>query len=151
MNLNDWADVGAIITAVAVIFAVLQVISARTQRHREFENMYVQRYWRILDHMTDRMYLNQEISEPTPDEARLAVAYLRLSEDELDLRKQGYITDGTWAIWSEGILAQLEAPIYANALLKYNNLLPSLARFAQSRGKDPLTWRTFYRWWSGLY
>lgn len=150
MSLSDWADFGAILTAVAVVFAVLQVVTARTQRHREFENMYVQRYWEILDRMTDRMYLNHEISRPTPDELRLAVAYLRLSEDELDLRKQGFITDRTWAIWSEGILAQIRAPIYADALLLHSHLLPSLTKFA-GNGDDPLTWRAISRWWSGLY
>ncbi|MDP9998292.1 hypothetical protein J2W15_001789 [Pseudarthrobacter sulfonivorans] len=112
--------------------------------------MYVQRYWQILDRMTDKMYLNHEISEPTQDEIRLAVAYLRLSEDELDLRKQGFITDRTWAIWSEGILAQIECPIYADALLRHRDLLPSLTKFA-ANGNDPLTWRVIYRWWSGLY
>lgn len=98
MNLNDWADIGTIFTAVAVVFAVFQVVTARTQRHREFKNLYVQRYRQIFDRMPDRMSLNHEISEPTPDERRLAVAYLRLSEDEGDLRRQGFITNRAWAI-----------------------------------------------------
>jgi hypothetical protein len=74
MSLSDWADIGAIVTAVAVVFAVFQVVTARTQRHREFENMYVQRYWQILDRMTDRMYLNNEVALPTSEERRLAIA-----------------------------------------------------------------------------
>lgn len=150
MNLNDWADIGTIFTAVAVVFAVFQVVTARTQRHREFENLYVQRYWQILDRMPDWMYLNQENSEPTPDERRLAVVYLRLSEDEVDLRRQGFITDRTWAIWSEGILAQLDTTIYADALTEHTEVLPSLTDFVQS-GSDPLSWRPVSRWWAGLY
>lgn len=68
------------------------------------------------------MYLNNEVELPTSEERHLAIAYLRLSEDELDLRKQGFITDRTWAIWSEGIRAQLRAPIYGDALLEHGNL-----------------------------
>lgn len=150
MNLSDWADIGTIFAAAAVVFAVFQVVGARTQRHREFENLYVQRYWQILDRLPDRLYLNHEIRVPRRDERRLAVAYLRLCEDEVDLRKQGFITDRTWAIWSEGILAQLRANIYADSLAEHADLLPSLTQFAHS-GQDPLSWNKFPRWWSGLH
>ena len=150
MNFSDFADLSSIVTATAAIFAVFQLVAVRTQRHRDFENLYVQRYWQLLDRMPDRLYLNHEISAPNPDELRLAVAYLRLCEDEVDLRKQGFITDRTWTIWSEGILAQLQGTIYENALAEHSHLLPSLTKFAHTR-KDPLSWNAFARWWSGLY
>lgn len=48
-------------TAVAVVSAVLQLVGSRTQRHREFENLYVQRYWQLLDGMSARMYMGGEM------------------------------------------------------------------------------------------
>ena len=150
MNFSDVADLGSVLTAAAAIFAVFQLVGARTQRHRDFENLYVQRYWQLLDRMPDRLYLNHEIPAPDPDERRIVVAYLRLCEDEVDLRKQGFITDRTWAIWSEGILAQLQGAVYTKALVEHCHLLPSLTQFAHMR-KDPLSWNAFARWWSGLY
>lgn len=150
MNLGDWANVGSVVTAGAVVFAVFQLVAARTQRHRDFENLYVQRYWQILDRMPDRLYFGHEILSPNTDELRLAVAYLRLCEDEIDLRKEGFITDRTWAIWADGISAQLEGTVYVNAMTQHAGLLPSLTQFVQTR-KDPLTWNFAARWWHGLH
>lgn len=150
MNAFSLADLGWFLTAAAAIFAGFQLLAARTQRHRDFENLYVQRYWQILDRMPDRLYLNHEIPAPDSDERRLAVAYLRLCEDEVDLRKQGYITDRTWAIWSDGILAQLQGTVYVNVLAEHPDLLPSLTQFVQT-GKDPLPWNLFARWRAGLH
>lgn len=34
-------------------------------------------------------------------------SYLRLCEDELELRKEGWISGETWQIWQTGMVAQL--------------------------------------------
>lgn len=111
MNFGDFADRSSIVTATAAIYAVFQLVAVRTQRHRDFENLYVQRYWELLDRMPDSLYLNHEISAPSPDERRLAVAYLRLceDEDEDDLRKQGFRTDRTWTIGPRGFSLSCKA------------------------------------------
>lgn len=38
---------------------------------------------------------------------RLIRSYLRLCEDELELRREGWISGETWAIWQTGITAQM--------------------------------------------
>jgi hypothetical protein len=150
MNLNDWADIAQLVTAVAVVFAVLQLVGSRTQRHREFENLYVQRYWQLLDRMSARMYMGGEMADPTEAEKRLVVEYLRLCEDEIDLRGQGFVTNKTWAIWAEGIKAQLKSSIFEDALATHANSLPALRKFAQS-GRDPLRRSPMGKWWAGLH
>lgn len=44
----EWVEIGAqfatIVTALAVFLALLQLIHGRAAKHRDFENLYVQRY-----------------------------------------------------------------------------------------------------------
>jgi hypothetical protein len=37
-----------------------------------------------------------------------------LCEDELELRKDGYIADSTYELWADGMRSQLEQPIFKN-------------------------------------
>lgn len=147
----EWvALVVQIVTAVAIVFAVLQFVGGRTQRHREFENLYVKRYWELLDTMSFKLYVNQPMRRLSAGDKRVVHAYLRLCEDELDLRTQGFITDRTWAIWSEGMRAQLRSGPYYSELQKLGpGDLPALRYFLIS-GRDPLAWWKPKRWWSGL-
>lgn len=138
------------LTFLAISFAVLQLVGDRTQRHREFENLYVQRYWTILDDMSDAFYLHaSQAAQETESDKRLIVAYLRLCEDEIDIRRQGFVTDRTWAIWADGICTQLEEEPYKRAFKEIQSDLPSLSRFLVT-GSDPLLWSRVKRWWSGL-
>lgn len=48
-----WVEIGAqfatIVTALAVFLALLQLIHGRAAKHRDIENLYVQRYWNLMD------------------------------------------------------------------------------------------------------
>lgn len=151
MTLVEWVNlVVQIVTAAAIIFAVMQLVGARTQQHREFENLYVQRYWKLLDEMSQSLYEGNPDDPSTPADRRVVLAYLRLCEDELDLRSQGFVTDRTWNIWAEGIRAQVGSAPYSSMLAGLDSSeLPSLRRFADDF-VDPLTWPRHRRWWSGL-
>lgn len=77
MNLNDWADIATIVTAAAVLVAILSFVGDRSQRHREFESLYVQRYWAIHDRQSADARLGRDAKLRKADRA-LALDYLRL-------------------------------------------------------------------------
>lgn len=50
MTGREWtAIVAQLVTPIAVLFAIFQLIGARAANHRDFENLYVQRYWNLMD------------------------------------------------------------------------------------------------------
>ncbi|GAA1866460.1 hypothetical protein GCM10009772_47340 [Pseudonocardia alni subsp. carboxydivorans] len=101
-------DVGTIATAVGVLLAVLSLRAARLQRRRQFETIYVQRYWTLMDGLTADALAGRRTDTVSPQDEKAALAYLRLSEDQLELRREGWISHETWEIWSAGIKAQLD-------------------------------------------
>lgn len=107
------AIVGAL-ALVAIVIVGTQIRLQRTQLHRDLENMYVARYWSIMDRIADSELL------PTGEAERqrnLAIrSYLRLSEDECDLRAADRVTNDTWRFWLDGIRGQLDDPEFRDAL-----------------------------------
>lgn len=98
------AAIGAAALATIIVVGV-QIRLQRTQLHRDLENLYVTRYWSIMDRLADA-----EMAPAGEREARrtLAIrAYLQLSEDECDLRAADRVTDATWREWIDGIQTQL--------------------------------------------
>src|ERR1700710_2758249 len=86
---NGWdvaSSVASMVTALAVAFAVGQLVVARQQSHREFENMYVQRFWAIIDQFTDKIALQPAPRSFKGHDRVVALSYIRLCEDELDMR-----------------------------------------------------------------
>jgi len=87
----DW------VTAAGVLLLVPQLRMAQRQRHRQFEDLYIQRYWTINDQSGDLTLTGSDVKQ------RNAVAYFRLSEDQMEMRRAGWITDDTWRLWVDGI------------------------------------------------
>jgi hypothetical protein len=106
-----WATfITAIATLGALCAAVGQLYLLRKQRRRDFEDLFVQRYWGIMDRLTIEAI---ECKPPKdrkvlPEDRRAVVSYLRLCEDELDLRAQNWVSADTWRIWHAGIASQLK-------------------------------------------
>jgi hypothetical protein len=145
-------DIAAVATTVALIVVVFQLVSERTSRHREFENLYVQRYWELMDRLSFDVPCRPAIERLNAQDGRACLAYLRLCEDELDLRKQGFVTDSTWTIWAEGIKSQSSAAPFADILKgQPDKQLPALRAFLKDNGKDPLKRSRLSRWLSGLH
>ena len=101
-------DAGSIATAVGVFLALLSLRAARLQRRRQFEMIYVQRYWALMDGLTVDALAGRQTTSPQPQDEKVALAYIGLCEDQLELRGAGWISDETWKIWSSGIQVQLE-------------------------------------------
>ncbi|WP_298585288.1 hypothetical protein [uncultured Kocuria sp.] len=98
------------VALVALLVAWHQLRAALYVRRREFEDIYVQRYWQISDRMdvTTRMSTFTQTPAWTDEDmegvkGKLVWDYLSLCEDEVDLRRAGHITDETWAIWRTSI------------------------------------------------
>ena len=80
--------IGVSAAVIGVFAAVLQLRELSKQRRRDFENLFVQRYWKIMDDLS-----LEAIECTTPDggvvsssDKKAVIAFLTLSEDELDLR-----------------------------------------------------------------
>jgi hypothetical protein len=114
-------DIAWVATAVGVLVAAFSVRAANSQRRRQFETIYVQRYWALMDqlsldalkgcdpesfHSKGPSTVDEGLDISQNDE-RIVRSYLRLCEDELELRREGWISYETWAIWQVGIAAQL--------------------------------------------
>lgn len=147
----EWANVIAqFATMFAVVFAILQLIGARAAKHRDFENLYVQRYWNLMDGFRGNPWTAMSIRQlPRRDRSRV-MAYLQLCEDELDLRRNGFVSTKTWGIWSDGMTSQCSLPAYADAIRNLpKEELPALRIFLRTYD-DPLKMHPIRKWWTGI-
>lgn len=140
------------LTVAAILFALIQLLTARKQRHREFELVYVQRYWQIIDGLSFDIGTEVSMESLTVHDLRLCMQYLRLCEDELDLRKRQFITDETWDIWAPGIKWQLNRQPFAQLMdTDIANAFELLPIFSgETNISDPLNMKRLARRWSGL-
>jgi len=109
-------DVPALATLIGVFAAVIGVFAAVRQLHelgdqrrRDFENLFVQRYWKIMDDLSlEAIECTRTVGEPvSPGDRKAVIAFLRLSEDELDLCAKNWIGAATWELWRDGMATQL--------------------------------------------
>lgn len=96
---------------VGVFFLFDQVRLQRKQLHRDLENLYVERYWTVLDRL-------EATKSGSRERGRAVVAYLGLCEDQCDMRQQDRITDETWANWGPSIHSQLLIEEFASVMRK---------------------------------
>ncbi|WP_018773950.1 hypothetical protein [Arthrobacter sp. 131MFCol6.1] len=148
----EWADViGQFATVIAVGAAFLQLIGARAAKHRDFENLYVQRYWNLMDRFDGNPWTASSIDDLVDSDRSRVSAYLQLCEDELDLRRNGFISTKTWGIWVDGMKSQCARPAYKEALNSMEpGELPALRDFIDNGNEDPLSMNWFRKWWTGI-
>jgi hypothetical protein len=148
------ANIALIVTAVGVLAAVFGLRQSNRERLRQFEAMYVQRYWSILDQLSLNALGSFALDSIGDDDRKAIRAYLFLCEDELEIRGRGYIADSTYRIWSEAARAQLEQPMFKavweqvakEATFPYQHLKALLSEPSY----DPLTAGFLRRWLRGL-
>lgn len=135
------------LTALAIVFAAWQLMFHSRQMHRDFELLYVQRYWELMDRRTPGFALEHE---PTPEDRLVIRAYLQLCEDEVDLRRLGRVTDNTWGFWAGAMAERASAPAYAQELdLAGPDSYPLLRQLIGGR-TDPLRHGWLWRKVHGL-
>jgi len=111
-------DLLSLATLVGVCAAVLQLRQLKKQRRRDFEAMFVQRFWSINDRLSLDVINHRRPADGavTDEDCRLVLAYLALCEDELDLRAGDWITTETWRLWWSGIRIALRQWPYHDVL-----------------------------------
>jgi hypothetical protein len=97
------------VTLVAIILAAWQLLFHSKQMHRDFEVLYVQRYWDLMDKRSFSFSIDQV---PSDGDRVVIRGYLQLCEDEIDLRRLGRVSDNTWGFWGGAILSQVSANGY---------------------------------------
>ena len=70
---------------------------------------FAQRYWKIMDELSLEAI---ECTKPdggvvSSSDRKVVIAFLMLSEDELDLRANRWISADTWELWRDGMAARL--------------------------------------------
>lgn len=138
--ITDWISaasslIGALV-AVGALWAIAgvkkQISLQRRQLKLDLEHVYVSRYWTIMDDL---------IAAPvgSSDREIHIERYLRLSEDQCDLRARKRITNSTWRYWRTGILEQLADEATRMVLEEQrSDSFVHLRRLSQVATYDPL-------------
>ncbi|NHW47116.1 hypothetical protein HAV21_09455 [Paenarthrobacter sp. MSM-2-10-13] len=144
----EWAQIIAnLATVIAVTFAIIQLIGARAAKHRDFENLYVQRFWALMD---NSQRSQRGLVKTLRGEDRTIRSYLELCEDELDLRRNGFISTKTLSMWADGMIKQCSQSPYKEAMKSLGpSELPALQLFLLTQ-KDPLKMSWIRKWWTGI-
>jgi hypothetical protein len=131
--LPNLANAATAIGGVAIVLAVFPLLQARKQRLRDAEQWYVERYWAIQDRIDVGDVEGRLKKLPTEKDI---YDELRLCEDELDLRRNGFITNPTWRVWSASISAVNQDSAKMLVLGRADEM--SLLRDYLNRGTDPI-------------
>ncbi len=158
------SDIALIVTAVGVLGVVLGLRQSYRERLRQFEEKYVERYWKILDELSLEAMRGPSSDQVESSDEKAIRSYLILCEDELEMRRYGYIADRTYELWAEGIRSQLrqrpfegiwkqvQKEISADSASRYEYLSVLMGSNAAGAGNqgDPLKMRKFQRTLRGL-
>lgn len=113
---------GVLLAVIALAIAAYQLYQSNRIRKHEFEDIYVQRYWQIMDQLDSRqkqsLYKADEAQVLATDEnAREALwKFLELCEDQADLRAVNMVTTSTWSQWHGGVRKAASRPPFAGVL-----------------------------------
>ena len=105
MNAEFWVAFGTGVIALAAL--IISSASAAKARVKAIEDAYVARYWQVLDRFPADALVAEEGTGCEGEELKAVRLYLRLCEDELELRQLGWVGRKTWQQWHPGIQAQL--------------------------------------------
>ncbi|WP_156316556.1 hypothetical protein [Leucobacter japonicus] len=151
-DLPNWADalmaLLSIVTLVAVSLAAIQIRNLNQQMHRELEMQYLLRFWALMDQLSKRHKLG---GRPSRGDRAVFREYLGLSEDQIELRSVGRVTDHTWSYWRIDIRSMcLSDSIYREILSSPTTQYSQLRRLLVDPSFDPLEKGRSWRLLKGL-
>ncbi len=136
-------------------FVLVQVVSHSRQMHHDFEAMYLQRFWSIMERRS--MHVNFEASPRwlAGRDRRVIEDYLALSNDQVALRRLGRITDETWLMWAPDIVGftsqrAIALTLWKSSPLAYPDLRALLSNATADPAWDPCSLGPVRRWIRGL-
>ncbi len=146
--------VAIIVTAVGVLLAGVSLRGAQLQRNRQFESLYVQRYWSLMDRLSYEAGKRAPYETLGENDKKTLQQYLRLCEDQIEMRALGAITRSTYIIWATGMKGELQRePVkgaFAEAQQDNTHPLVHLRALAQSDDFDPDERSRIVRWLEGV-
>lgn len=110
--------VASVVTAIGVLFAGFGVRGALMQRNRQFEALYIQRYWSLIDRLSSEAVVEQLRPLSAKDHHTLRL-YFQLCQDEIEMYKRGWISHRTFIEWFTGMQAALAQEPFASAWSRY--------------------------------
>lgn len=149
----NWTDIASVVisalTFLTIGVAAIQLIFHSRQMHREFESLYVERYWTLMDRRSPSFAIDRI---PVAADRAVIRAYLQLCEDEIDLRSLGRVSDATWSFWARSIIDQCSSDGYREELQKCEiSEYPRVRELvAGGTGWDPLRHSLLWRVRHGL-
>lgn len=105
MKAATWVTVAAV--GVAVVTLALNGIWARKYHVKQTEQFYLSRYWYLLDRFPKEAMVNAATGKLSESQQHAVLLYLRLCEDEADLRSLSMVSDEVWRAWESGMRSQL--------------------------------------------
>lgn len=112
------SDIALIVTAAGVLGVMFGLRQSYRERLRQFEALYVERYWKILDQLSlDALKGSRSVHVNGEDEKAIR-GYILLCEDELQMRRNGYISDSTYLVWADGMLGQFCQPMFKHVWIQ---------------------------------
>lgn len=153
MTPTTWADATmattSIITAIAAIGIVLQLVLNNKQMHRDFETLYLQRFWSLQDE------IQQQHLKSTTVPPYVIRKYLELTEDQIALRAHARITSHTWQLWAPDIYRQCITEPYSSTLDnepidRFQNIRTLIQETKINSTYDPLKYSRIRKFFAGL-
>lgn len=144
--LQTVASLTGIATTTGLFIAYRQFRLATRQAQSTFEDALAREYRQVAHRIPVRALLGDELPESqsgfTLDEFYW---YFDLTNEQIFLRRNGRVSDATWANWREGIRANLRKPAFARAWEEIARRAPGsfneLRRLeASCFGSDPRDW-----------
>ncbi len=146
--------IAAVVAAVGVVFAGVAVHGVQRRRARQFEGLYVQRYWDLMDRLSLRALRACPYDSACDEDKRTVEQYLRLCEDQLEMRALGAITVDTHSVWVDGIVTSLAREPFRGAWSDVRKRRAGefeyLRAMGENRDYDPLTCGWIRRWAAGV-
>lgn len=110
------SDLASIATAIGVFFAGRQLLLAKRQAQTDFEDGFSRDYREAIKDIPIGALLGRELgSDEIESHLDSFYRYIDLTNEQVFLRKEGRISDRTWANWLEGIQSNLRKPAFAKA------------------------------------
>lgn len=148
-------SIAAVVTAVGVVFAGIQLRAEQLQRNRQFEVLYVERYWSLIDELSLAALRGEgEIHHLSEKDRKILEMYVRLCEDQLEMRAAEAITTWTYEQWRSGLLAARKRPLICSVIkeVSADEATPCehLRKLLKDEDYDPLKLGPVRRWLRGL-
>lgn len=116
----DWLGLinalASVATAIGVFLAGWQIRLAKRQAITQFEDDLTKQYREIIKDIPTDALLGLEISDDEYERTRHAFyRYIDLCNEQVFLRQQGRVCEGTWKLWGDGIESNLLRPAFQKA------------------------------------